>query len=174
MCFTVSNLGDDVMTLIRTAASVLLIFMLVIRQSKAAAPDERSGAAADRLLGNDELVTLLNVRGDPALESITALYESQPSEALKALAGYFREAMSRRYYFDWKQLDTRFGYYAGNFPSRRAGHIQNSRIHMGLYPAKAQWKLPYRNLKGNEVSAYELRHLARQHKVLDMAFTHLY
>ncbi len=71
-------------------------------------------------------------------------------------------------------MDRRFGDYQERFSSKRSGHAQNRDIHMGLYPARARWKLPYENLKGNSVTAYELRHLARQHKVLDMAFMHHY
>jgi len=140
----------------------------------ASASDDISRVPADRLMTDDELVALLDPQGDPELERIVSLYQAQPSEGLKALTGYFREAFSSRYYFDWKDLETRFAYYAEHFPERKAGHQQNTEIHRGLYPASARWKLPYRNLKGNEVSAYELRHLARQHKMLDMAFMHHY
>ena len=105
---------------------------------------------ADRLMTNDELVAFLNFQGDPELESIVSLYEAEPTEGLRALTGYFRDVFSKRYFFDWKNLDARFSYYAEHFPSRKVGHLQNTDIHMGLYPANVQWKLPYLNLKGNE------------------------
>jgi len=158
----------------RAITSALLLFIIPALNVMASASDEILRVPADRLMTNDELVALLDPKGDPELERIVSLYQAQPTEGLTALAGYFREVFSSRYYFDWKDLETRFAYYAGHFPARKAGHQQNTEIHMGLYPANARWKLPYRNLKGNEVSAYEMRHLARQHKMLDMAFMHHY
>ena len=162
------------MTFIKAIASALLLSILATGQLWASASENSPPVPADRLISNDELVALLDTRHDPELGRIVDLYDIQPTESLIALTLYFREAFSSRYFFDWKELDNRFSYYAGHFPSQRAGHLQNSEIHMGLYPARVKWKLPYRNLKGNDVTAYEFRHLARQHKVLDMAFMHHY
>ena len=170
----VSDLEDDLMTMIKAIAGALLLFMMPVVHVMASDSDDVPRIPADRLMTNDELVALLDPQGEPELERIVRLYETQPTEGLRALTGYFREVFSSRYYFDWRDLETRFAYYAEHFPARKAGHQQNTEIHMGLYPANARWKLPYKNLKGNEVSAYELRHLARQHKMLDMAFMHHY
>jgi hypothetical protein len=128
----------------------------------------------DRLLTDDELIALLESRGNPAVESIKQLHVEKSDEGLQALASYFREAFAKRYYFDWRMMDQRFTDYQQRFSGKRGGHIRMKDIHMGLYPSRARWKLPYENLKGNSVTAYELRHLARQHKVLDMAFVHHY
>jgi len=128
----------------------------------------------DRLLTDTELVNLLDAKANPEARQIQRLYREQPTESLKKLAEYFREAFSERYFFDWKNMAHRFTEYRERFPDEHGSHAQNRDIHMALYPARAQWKLPYENLKGDPVTAYELRHLARQHKMLDMAFMHHY
>ncbi len=150
---------------------LIFVFALTLVGLAEAGPSE---IPAERLLSDEELILLLDPDSEPALEPVQRLFEENSEGAMQAFAAHFREAFSERYYFDWKSLDARFGYYRERFPSRRATHQQNADIHQGLYPAEARWLLPYRNLKGNEVTAYELRHLARQHKVLDMAFMHLY
>ena len=42
--------------------------------------------------------------------------------------------------------------------------------HLGKYPDSTQWILPFDYLNGEPVNAYALRHLARQHKMVDIAF----
>ena len=116
-------------------------------------------APPDRLLTDQELL---------------ALYEGKADGGLEELAGKLRAEFAERYYFDWRNVDKRFAYYKKHFGSKYSSHKKNAEIHQGLYPADTQWKLPFTNLKGAEVTAYELRHLARSHKVLDMAFMHLY
>ena len=148
------------------------VLALVTLFSLATVPVAEGSIPADRLLTDQELVDLLDAGSNPELDGIRQLFKADPDRGLEALAAHFREAYSERYYFDWKNIESRFAYYRERFPSLEAQHRQMAEIHAGLYPAEARWKLPYRNLKGNEVSAYELRHLARQHKVLDMAFMH--
>jgi alpha-L-fucosidase len=153
-------------TVKNTLPAFLLLFTMILPLA-AGAMNAQTGIPTDRLLSNGELVARLDTRDQPALAGIQRQFEKSPEAALEALAAYFRDAYAERYYFDWQNLDARFAYYRDQFPSRYPGHRQNAAIHAGLYPAEARWKLPYRNLKGDEVSAYELRHLARQHKVLD-------
>ena len=129
---------------------------------------------ADRLLTDEELVLLLDVEDYPLANELRQQFSKDPEATMKRLAADFRDLFAERFYFDWRNVDARFTEYRDRFPHRETGHRSQADIHLGLYPASARWKLPYRNLKGNEVSAYELRHLARQHKVLDMAFVHHY
>jgi hypothetical protein len=147
---------------LRRALSFTLV-VLVLASSVAMA---NSGQIPhDRLLTDAELVNLLGANENPEVGHIQQLYRERPANGLKALAAYYRDAYSERYYFDWKNTGHRFSDYRERFSSKRSGHAQNRDIHMGLYPPRARWKLPYENLKGNAVTAYELRHLARQHKV---------
>lgn len=154
--------------------TILPVVFLLLVASAAVGSEDTARIPDQRLLTDDELVELLDSRGGPEIEHIQTLYGEHPAKGLQALAAYLRATFSGRYYFDWKNTDQRFAEYQERFPDKRAGHAQNRDIHMGLYPARARWKLPYENLKGDAVTAYELRHLARQHKMLDMAFMHLY
>ena len=158
---------------IRVLLSVTLLSSLLLANVGAAASPPPA-VPSDRLMTDAELVALLDAEAFPAVAEIKDAYREQPGEALGTLAEYLGDRFAERYYFDWRNVAQRFDDYADRFPEREGAHRGMADIHAGLYPARARWKLPYRNLKGDEVTAYELRHLARQHKVLDMAFVHLY
>lgn len=128
----------------------------------------------DRLLTDEELVSLLDVQRYPKLQAIQTTFAQDQEAGLRALAEYFRGAYAERYLFDWRRVDERFAEFKELYAGARGGHERKKDIHLGLYPADVQWKLPFTNLEGRQVTAYELRHLARQHKVLDMAYMHLY
>lgn len=128
---------------------------------------------SDRLLTDDELISFLASNNNPELKDIASRYKSNKKEGLIELAHYFKEVFGERYYFHWKDVNTRFIQYQNDFRSAMDSHIYKSNIHLSLYPAHVQWQRPFKNLLGRDVSAYELRHLARQHKVRDMAYAHL-
>ena len=131
-------------------------------------------APSDRLLSDTELIGLLDPGACPDAAELLERVERDPEAGLEALAGQLGEAFSQRYFFDWKDLGARFAEYRTSFPSNESKHRDLAALHAALYPARARWKLPFENRKGNAVTANEFRHLARQHKVLDMAFVHLY
>lgn len=154
--------------------TVFLLTCLLFPAWAAAADMALPRAPADRLLTDAELVALLDERAFPAAAEIRARFSEEPDAALEALAEQLREAFAERYYFDWRRTASRFRDYRERFPEREAGHRRLAALHASQFPADAQWKLPYQNLRGEPVTAYELRHLARQHKVLDMAYVHHY
>ena len=127
----------------------------------------------DRLLSNDELISLLDTDKSPALQNIQHIYANDKEDGLKELAKYFKKIYGQRYYFHWQDVDKRFPRYESDFKKIMARHTKKKDIHLSLYPADTAWQRPFVNLQGNQVTAYELRHLARQHKVLDMAYSHL-
>lgn len=90
------------------------------------------------------------------------------------LAQYFREKFSERYFYDWQNFDQRFQTYKAIYPEAEAGHSERALDHMAKYPAVTQWKLPFNYQFGEPVNAYALRHLARQHKMVDIAFYYNY
>ena len=90
------------------------------------------------------------------------------------LAKYFREKFSERYFYDWKTFDTRFESYNAIYPEVKSGHIENALDHLAKYPDSTQWKLPFNYQFGEPVNAYAIRHLARQHKMVDIAFYYNY
>ena len=109
------------------------------------------------------------------LQNVYDLRDAERLEdALAELAAYFRLKAADRYYFNWKNFRERFDEYRNLYPDKREDHFKLSRLQMDLYAPETNWILPFRNLRGEEVSAYELRHLARQQKSSDMALTYYY
>jgi hypothetical protein len=91
----------------------------------------------------------------------------------KSLAHYLREKFSERYFYDWKTFDKRFNQYNQIYQSQDR-HNNRAKDHMQKYAALTFWKLPFNYLNGEEVNAYALRHLARQHKMVDIAYQYHY
>ena len=90
------------------------------------------------------------------------------------LAEYFREKFAERYFYDWKNFEQRFQSYKEIYPSAEKDHAERALDHMAKYSGSTQWKLPFYYQFGKPVNAYALRHLARQHKMVDIAFYYNY
>jgi hypothetical protein len=98
--------------------------------------------------------------------------DGEISEA--TLATYFREKFSERYFFNWKNFDSRFKEYKSIYPAIEATHKERALDHINKFNDSTQWVLPFNYLNGTPVNAYALRHLARQHKMVDIAFYYYY
>ncbi|PCJ96073.1 MAG: heparinase [Flavobacteriaceae bacterium] len=83
------------------------------------------------------------------------------------LAKYFREKFSERFFYDYKTFDQRLLQYNKLYQNQES-HKKRAFDHLRKYPDSAQWILPFNYLNGREVNAYALRHLARQHKMVDI------
>lgn len=90
------------------------------------------------------------------------------------LAGYFREKFSERYFYNYKTVNDRFYEYAKLYPNASENHISRGLDHQQKFFANTVWKLPFNYKNGEAVNAYELRHLARQHKMVDIALAYFY
>ncbi|CAN5739029.1 hypothetical protein BH11BAC3_BH11BAC3_15420 [soil metagenome] len=90
------------------------------------------------------------------------------------LAQYFREKYAERYFFNWKDFDARFKNYNTIYPGVEKTHNENALDHLAKYSGNTSWKLPFNYLNGSPVNAYAMRHLARQHKMVDIAFYYFY
>lgn len=91
-----------------------------------------------------------------------------------SLALYFRENFSERYFYNWKNFESRFENYNKTYPKQQKHHIERAKDHLTKFADSTHWKLPF-NYKFNEpVNAYALRHLARQHKMVDIAYLYYY
>jgi hypothetical protein len=114
----------------------------------------------------------------PGLSGLEKIYDERDKgnydNAIKLLADYFKEKFAVRYFFSWKNFRERFAEYKKNFPDERDAHIRRADEHSSMFPSAAEWVLPSKNLKGENVTAYELRHLARQHKSINAAFSFYY
>jgi len=123
----------------------------------------------DRILSDSEVLYVLNEDDHNLVNIIRMRDEGNESDAVNQLAGYLKDKMSERFYFNWKNFNQRFKYYANTFPDAMNKHAAQAEYHKSTFSAQTSWKLPFNNLKNEEVTAYELRHLARQQKSLDMA-----
>lgn len=94
--------------------------------------------------------------------------------SIASLASYFREKFSERYFYDWKQMDARFEIYNDLYSGIEVSHKERALDHMSKFSAKTIWKLPFDYTDGTPVNAYAIRHLARQHKMVDVAFRYFY
>ncbi len=90
------------------------------------------------------------------------------------LAKYFREKFSERYFYDWQNFTERFDTYKRLYPDQMSLHEERAIDHMTKFNSTTPWVLPFEYENGGSVDAYAIRHLARQHKMVDVAFHHYY
>ncbi|ALJ06861.1 heparinase [Pseudalgibacter alginicilyticus] len=98
--------------------------------------------------------------------------DSKITEAI--LAAYLRAKFSERYFYNWQDFETRFSTYKLEYPHVIKNHEERALQHMSLFQDSTQWVLPFNYKNGKPVNAYALRHLARQHKMVDIAFYYHY
>ncbi|MGQ1784147.1 MULTISPECIES: heparinase II/III family protein [unclassified Saccharicrinis] len=129
----------------------------------------------DHVPTNKEIIELLDVSYSAELKEIQDKYKTgKQEEALDKLANYFKERFSERYFFDWKNFETRFAEYNQLYSDREEFHSKEASKHLDLYPASTQWKIGFENLKGETVTSYPYRHLTRQHKAGSIALLYHY
>ncbi len=92
----------------------------------------------------------------------------------KNMAHFFREKYAERYFYNWKNFDQRFEEYKTLYPESEAFHNERALDHTSKFSDNTPWLLPFNYLNGEPVNAYALRHLARQHKMIDVAFQYHY
>lgn len=85
-----------------------------------------------------------------------------------SLAKYFREQFSERFFYRYTTFQDRLQHYNSVFKNQ-AFHRTRALDHLGKFADSTQWILPSKYLNGEPVNAYALRHLARQHKMVDIA-----
>ncbi len=153
----------------------LLIFIsLVVVTFQIMIAQEPERIPADRILVEQELLDYLK-RDIPELSDVyTAIEKNDRQRALHLLAAYFRVKAATRYYFNWKHFPIRFKNYQQMFPAMKNEHLKLSEEQMATYAPETNWQLPFKNLLGQDVTAYELRHLARQQKSFNMVMMYYY
>jgi hypothetical protein len=122
---------------------------------------------SEHILETDALVKYLK-------PEVVATMGGENSVTTEKLAAYFRTQFARRYFYDWQKNNERFSEYQKLYPEAARNHQERAKDHMDKFPAKAEWKLPYTYKNGEAVNAYAMRHLARQHKMVDIAFEYNY
>ena len=137
----------------------LMLFFIVIHSVVAQIPSEI-------VVETDNLSTFLK-------EEVKAkLGGNQISKS--DLASYLRERFSERYFYDWKDFEIRFAAYKTMYPYAEKLHTERALDHLAKFPDSTQWVLPFNYKNGSPVNAYALRHLARQHKMVDIAYYYQY
>ncbi|GJM35481.1 MAG: hypothetical protein DHS20C18_44820 [Saprospiraceae bacterium] len=116
---------------------------------------------ANRVVGNEELIFLFK---DEVKEQV----KSGSEVSVGDLAGYFRQKFSERFFYDYRTFYDRLPHYNGLYENSEEHRIR-ALDHLGKYADSTQWMLPFNYLNGESVNAYALRHLARQHKMVDIA-----
>ncbi|HAE87652.1 TPA: heparinase [Candidatus Marinimicrobia bacterium] len=97
------------------------------------------------------------------------------NNAWLVLADSLKERSRNRYYFDWFDFSSLIEEYSTAYPGIfEDKHRPLAEYHISRYAPETHWKLPFKNLLGEDVTAYELRHLARQQKSTDMTLVYFY
>ncbi|MEL7120690.1 MAG: heparinase II/III family protein, partial [Bacteroidota bacterium] len=73
-----------------------------------------------------------------------------------------------RFFYDYKAFEDRLKTYNELYDNQNS-HKSRALDHLSKYADSTQWVLPFNYLTGEAVNAYALRHLARQHKMVDIA-----
>ena len=119
------------------------------------------GIPDDRVLKIDELTGVLR-------PDIRSQLEVNGDISHEELAGYLRQKFSERFFYDYQSFNERLVTYQELY-NNQDDHQIRALDHIGKYSDSTQWVLPFNYLNGQEVNAYALRHLARQHKMVDIA-----
>lgn len=123
--------------------------------------------SSERILSNEELGAYL-------ISSVQEGLKTSGTISQADLAKYFRTKFKERYFYNWETNEKRFKEYQELYPESKANHITRALDHLAKFPARPKWKLPFNYQNGEPVNAYALRHLARQHKMIDIAYYYYY
>jgi len=118
-------------------------------------------------ISDKDVVTIAKL-SDFLKPEIRKKLETDGSITTSDLATYFRTQFSKRFFYDYKSFQDRLAYYNKTYENQLF-HKDRAQDHLDKYPATTQWKLPFAYQNGDPVNAYALRHLARQHKMVDIA-----
>ncbi len=141
----------------------ILVVICVVSFQKTQSQDIPS----NQIIETNKLVSFLNQDVQESLGGVTSISKA-------TLAQYFREKFAERYFYNWKHFDTRFKSYTSIYPEAKNNHSERALDHLSKFSDSTKWKLPFNYLNGEPVNAYALRHLARQHKMVDIAFYYNY
>lgn len=119
-----------------------------------------------KVLSNDELVHYLN---DETRQGL--MQNGGPDN--QSLARFYRDQFALRFFYNYQTVQQRFKLYRRLYNNENM-HRERAKDHMSKFADSAIWKLPSNYLDGSPVNAYAIRHLARQHKMMDIAYLYFY
>lgn len=140
-----------------TKISSMILLLLICTCAYA-----QNGIPSDHIIRNADLENYLNPKIKAKVHP-----EKYP------LAQYFRDQFSKYYFYDWKTNDERFATYKEIYKNEKH-HQGRGNDHIEKFKATTPWQLPFNYQNGEKVNAYALRHLARQHKMVDIAMMYHY
>lgn len=148
---------------------IILLFVLVSCQPKPVENDLPSARINFTEVPSDSVLLHALSPNIPGLKDVYRYRDNGNwDQALELLAAYFKETAKFRYYFSWENFPAKYAHYFALYPNRLAYHRENSAYLKDRYGPDTQWVLPFKNRMGDAVTAYRLRHLARQSKHPDM------
>jgi len=118
----------------------------------------------NKILNSKELIQLLKEDKRNQLKVNGEITEDR-------LAEYFKEKFSERFFYNYKNFYPRLENYNELYHNKTT-HKNRAIDHLNKYNASTQWVLPFNYQNGDAVNAYALRHLARQHKMVDVAINY--
>ena len=133
-----------------------------------------AGIDADHVPTVQEILNNLDT-SRPELQSIIKLnQQGHIQKAAHRLADHLQQQAAQKYYFNWQTFVSRFQEYRSTYPEALKKHRAMARAQTRMFAPETRWQLPATNLLGRQVTAYELRHLARQQKSADMTLMYFY
>lgn len=152
---------------------VSVIFLLLIVKTLIL-PVAFSQIAANHILTDIEIFSALKTSVPELRRATDLFYQGKVDSAKMVLTSYFKIESAERYYFNWKRFGDRFLEYQAIYPEAKKDHYNLAKYQMKHFRAETHWQLPFQDLTGEDVTAYQLRHLARQQKSADMALVYYY
>lgn len=131
----------------------LLIICLIINQNVYA-----QSIPSDEVIANRDITKYLKKSVRKELKDVNN----------SELAQFFRDQFSERFFYDYRTFANRLPHYNEVFNNQKS-HKKRALDHLSKFNDSTQWVLPFNYLNGEPVNAYALRHLARQHKMVDIA-----
>ncbi|GAA4107945.1 hypothetical protein GCM10022393_03580 [Aquimarina addita] len=120
-----------------------------------------------------EIATHQVIKTDQLYEYLKDDIKKKVTNSEAELATYFRQKFTERFFYDWKTFEDRFETYNTSY-HKKITHISRAEDHIGKFTGTTSWVLPFNYRNGEKVNAYALRHLARQHKMVDVGFQYFY
>ena len=114
----------------------------------------------DRVLDIEELPQFLKTTIRDTLD------DTSKNISVAELAAFYRVQFSKDFFYDWQNNDKRFANYTSLYDVEAAHHAR-ALDHQSKYESRTKWKLPFNYKNGEAVDVYALRHLGRQHKMVE-------
>lgn len=153
---------------------IFVIFLLIFFFASLIENIRAGEIPADHVPSNKDILNNLQKNVSGLSDVYKLIEEEKYDSAAILLAKYYKNKLSERFFFNWQNFENRFEKYKSDYPNKESKHYKLAQYQFNTYAPETKWILPFKNLNGEEVTAYELRHLSRQQKSMDMALVYYY